>query len=232
MKINQDTAFDNKPCWRKNGVWGDEKPRCEKLKVVEHCRNCDVFEQAARAVIVDDVTENHPGNETLTFDDLVQRQRLSGDKSILPFRLGQYCFAIPATHIVTVHDHVPIHSIPFNLNPVVNGVVAVNHEIFTFINIVELLSLSFAEKTDGQAIVRGLYKRILVVDFDSRIMAFYVDEVYPIYRYFHQAVNEELPGDFFQTLSQGRLSKEGTWCDDSHILDLEKIADKFENTLF
>ena len=131
---NNNSPFYDKPCWRKNGVWGNEKPRCEKLKFVEHCRNCNVFEDAAREALVEGATDYVSDDGSFSFDDLIQKQRLSGDKSILPFRLEGYCFSIPTTKIVTIHDHVPIHSIPFNRNPVIKGVVAINHEIFTFIN--------------------------------------------------------------------------------------------------
>ena len=228
MNKNKNTVLDEKPCWRKNGVWGDEKPRCEKLDFVGHCRTCDVFENAARASII----EGSDGgiSNSYSFDDLVQKQRLSGDKSILPFRLDESCFAIPTSKIVTIHDHVPIHSIPFNRNATVKGVVAINHEIFTFVNIVELLSLPPAEKNNSVDVVRGLYKRVLVVDFNARTMAFYVDEVYPIFRYYVQSVSEELPGSYLGELSKGRLLKENNWCSDCHILDLGNISNEFENT--
>ena len=230
MKTTENNLLIEKPCWRKNGVWGNEKPRCEKLKFVEHCRSCDVFEAAARATIVDGAGGLHEAGEALSIDELVQRQRLAGDKSILPFRLEKYCFGIPSNNVVTIHDHIPIHSIPFNRNSLIKGVVAINHEIYTFIDVVALLALPPFEKTDPQNFVRGLYKRVLVVDFNSRILAFYVDEVFQIYRYYQQAVNEELPGSFIGTTSKGRLLEEKDWCGDCHILDLERISNEFENT--
>ncbi|MDH5257722.1 MAG: chemotaxis protein CheW, partial [Gammaproteobacteria bacterium] len=213
-----------------NGIWGNEKPPCEKLKLVEHCRNCDVFAEAARAEIVKDSVDFYSDGDALSIDDLVQKQRLAGDKSILPFRLEKYCFAIPSKKIITIHDQIPIHSIPFNRNPVIKGVVAINHEIYTFVNIVDLLSLPPSEKSEIHEKTRGFYKRVLVVDFDSRILAFYVDEVYQIFRYYHQAVNEEMPGSFLNSVSKGRLLEEKDWCDDCHILDLKKISSEFENT--
>jgi len=221
---------DVKPCWRKNGIWGNETPRCEKLKFVEHCRNCDVFEDAAKDAINSDSTKVGVDGELLSFEELVQRQRSSGDLSILPIRLEQYCFAIPCNRIITIHDHIPIHSVPFNKNPVIKGVAAINHEIFTFVNIVELLSLPPSEKQDTSGREIGLYKRALVVDFNSRILAFYVDEVYQISRYYEPAVNEELPGSFLNVVSSGRLLAEEEWCGDCHILDVEKVSNEFERT--
>ncbi len=219
-----------KPCWRKNGVWGNEKPRCEKLKFVDHCRSCNIFEEAARAAMVAGSVDQEEIDEGLTIDDLVQRQRLAGDKSVLPFRLKQYCFAIPSNKIITIHDQVPIHSIPFNRNPVIRGVVAINHEIYTFVNFSQLLSLPPAAQGDLQDKTRRLYKRILVVDFNSRILAFYVDEVYQIYRYYKEAVNEEKTKNIFSKISEGYLLEEKSWCDDCYILDLKKISSEFENT--
>lgn len=223
-------VVDDKPCWRINGVWGNEKPRCDKLKFVGHCRNCDVFEDAARATIVEGEGHAEYSGDSLSFDDLIQQQRLSGDRSILPFRLEESCFAIPTNKVITIHDQIPIHSIPFNRNSAVKGIVAINHEIFSFVNIVELLSLPPAEKTESKNLVRGLYKRVLVVDFNGRTMAFYVDEVYPIFRYYRQAVNEELPGSYLQSLTKGRLLKENDWCSDCHLIDLESVSNEFENT--
>jgi len=238
-----ESAVTDKPCWRVNGVWGNAQPRCEKLKFVAHCRNCDVFESAARAAIVENFDVSGPGKASVSFDDLVQQQRLSGDKSILPFRLESYCFAVPANKIITIHGKIAIHSIPFNRNPVIKGVVAIHHEIYSFVNIVELLALSTVEKNKKQKTkadgvdnkgsenpIKGLFKRVLVVDLNARKIAFYVDEVYPIYRYYHQAVNEVTPGSFFHAIAQGRLLKETGWCSDCHILDLDVLSNEFESS--
>ncbi len=223
---------NTKPCWRRNGTWGDEKPRCDKLKFVEHCRNCSVFENAAREAMSTDNVEKGFNGELLSFDALVQRQRSSGDVSILPVRLEQYCIAIPCSQIITIHDHVPIHTVPFNLNSIVKGVVAINHEIYTFINFGSLLSLPPATKSKLKNREIGLYKRVIVVNFDSRIMAFYVDEVYPIFRYFEAAVNELASDSFLQHLSSGYLLEEKEWCGDCHIVDFLKVSKIFEKTFY
>ena len=230
LKIKNSALNNEKPCWRKNGVWGTEQPRCEKLKFVEHCRYCEVFEDAARGAMVGHTSETDDENMSLTIDDLVQQQRLEGDKSILAFRLEKYCFAIPSNKVVTVHEQTPIHSIPFNRNNVIKGVVAINHEIYTFVNIVQLLSLPPVDDSMFEEKPRGIFKRALVIDFGNRTLAFYVDEVYQIYRYYNQSVNEELPGSFLHAISKGRLLKEKSWCDDCHLLDLEKISSEFERT--
>ncbi len=226
-RVSQHNRRDDKPCWRINGVWGNEKPRCEKLQFISHCRSCDVFEQAAREAMAGSPGVNPA---TSSIDDLVQQQRLSGDKSILPFRLEGFCLGIAVDKIVTIHDHIPIHSIPFNKSTVIKGVVAINHEIFSFINAAELLSLPPVDKADFKNVSKGLYKRVLVVNFNKRVMAFYVDEVYPVYRYYRQAVNENPEAISLVSFTHGRLLADSDWCSDCYILDLELLSNEFESS--
>lgn len=225
MERDKNIHESEQDCWRRIGIWGAESTRCEKLKFVKHCRNCDVFEQAAR-VSSFERRKNSSGDE-LSIDELIEKETLAGNKSVMPFRVNNLCFAIASSAILTISDQVAIHSIPHNSNPVIKGLVAINHEVYTFISLRRLLNLD--QRTSDKNKLHSLYKRTLVVDLGDRTVVFYVDEVYQIHRYFEKNI---LPGENSSGLKvfQGELKNKGDWCSDCYLLDLNLLARKLEAT--
>jgi len=223
MKDNDNAELINKACWRKNGVWGTELPRCEKLRYVRHCRNCDVFEQAALQAF--SVNQHSNNNMDIGGADAPQ-----GDTAVLPFRIASYCFAIPINSVVTISDQVAIHSIPFNRNPVIKGMIAINHEVYPFMSLSDLLSLELLLDAQQIRMLRGLYKRILVINLGGRCVAFYVDEVYPIYHYLKSSVQVPKGKNMFEKQTDGYLFNNQNWCSDCYLLSLDQFSDELEHT--
>ncbi len=219
MNDNKKFQLIEKSCWRKNGVWGTEQPRCEKLKYVNHCRNCDVFEIAAVksfSVARKEIEENS------ILDVDIDRQ------SYLPFRLSTCCFSIPTTSVITISDQISLHSIPFNKNRVIRGLVAINHEVYPLLNMPDLLSLNSDEDVVRLRGLRKLYKRVLVVNLGEQCVAFYVDDVYPIHHFSENSIEESKSSTGFFKMTRGFLKKIDAWCDDCFLLSLSDLSIELE----
>jgi len=209
----------DKSCWRKNGVWGAELPRCEKLKYFIHCRNCDVFERAA----VESFSVALKEIEDSSILDVNIKQQ-----SYLPFRLSTYCFSVPTNSVITISDQVSLHSIPFNNNGVIRGLVAINHEVYPLLNLPDLLSLKSDENIVKLRGLRKLYKRVLVVDLGEQCVAFYVDDVYPIHHFSENSIEESKSTTGLFKLTRGFLKKRDAWCDNCFLLSLSGLSIELE----
>lgn len=225
IKFEQNQSKDS-ACWRMYGTWSGE-PTCEKLKFVTHCRNCDVFENAARQSWEKKNSKAASGLTVFSIEDLIEKEKSAGDRSALPFRVGTACFAVPSTSIVSITDNVAVHSIPFNNNPVLKGLVAINNDIYSLIDMAKLLGVEVG--LDKVSHKRGLYKRVVVVNLGQRSIAFYVDEVHQIHRYFEKFLQDvDSEGNSFGTLAAGVLDNYGQWDSDCCLLNLEALQNHFE----
>jgi len=213
------TEAIQKSCWRRNGVWGTELPRCEKLRYVNHCRNCEVFEAAAEEAF--SASRKAIDDGELIDESDIERQAL------LPFRLSTYCLSVPANSVLTISGQVALHSIPFNANSVVKGLVAINQEVYPLLDMSALLCLDAASDVDKLKKLRGLYKRILVVNFENQSMAFYVDEVYQIHHFTEHYLLTDSSARFVR-FTNGYLKNNDAWCDNCHLLNLSELSMELE----
>jgi len=168
-------------CWRRIGVWGQERPRCVELERVVHCRNCEVFAQAAQAVFARRAEDSLDLAEPFT-DTVVER--VKGDAVCLPFRIGPHWLALPTASVVAIADRMPLHSIPHRRDGVVLGLAPINGEIVVAISLMALLGENGPELTNSAALNRGVYARRVVVSARARRVAFDVDEVRGVQRFF------------------------------------------------
>ena len=213
-------------CWRRIGIWGNESTRCEKLKYVKHCRNCEVFEQTARVALTE--RRKNAKSKELSIEELIEKESLAGNMSVMPFRIENKCFAVPSSAVLTISDRVAIHSIPYNTNPVIKGLVAINHEVYTFVSFTKLLNLGPRKLSANVQKLHSLFKRTLVVNLEGRTIVFYVDEVYPIYRYFEKNIQASEENSSLAPVLSGILKNKGDWCSDCHILSLSLTSRQLE----
>ncbi len=197
-------------CWRMYGTWSSE-PSCEKLKFVTHCRNCDVFKNAARQSIEKQGSSEGKGLALFSIEELIEKEKSAGDCSALPFRIGQACFAVASASVETITDTVAVHTIPYNRDPALKGLVAINNEIYSLVNLLRLLGVDENNEKPNVPIQKGLYKRVLVLNLGERSIAFYVDEVYPIYRYFGKDLQPLQESESYNQAAQGILPDNGQW---------------------
>ncbi len=182
---NIPVVIDDIGCWRRIGVWGSERPRCIELEKVVHCRNCAVFAQAAREVferrLQTNVSASMPPVSAVP-------ERDKGDAVCLPFRVGDLWLGMPASSIVAIADRTPLHSIPYRRDEVVKGLVPVNGEILVAISFLALLAHTPMSTPDLPG--RLAYSRRVVVTARGRRVAFDVDEVRGVQRYFRAQLSE------------------------------------------
>ena len=212
MSNNKSTTTTH--CWSTVGVWGTVTPRCERLNEVLHCRNCEVFANAGRAVLEKKV----PGGYMADWRQSLSMKVAGDDKGsigIIVFRIGKEWYAITAATLQEVASMRPVHSIPGNTSMYILGVVNIGGEVTLCHSLASILDVT----PDASATA---YQRMLVLMIDNLRYVFPVDEVQGVIRY-NQSELEVIPS----TLSEGQadllggiLSRTGKQIG---ILDIEKI---------
>ena len=115
-------------CWNNIGVWGSKQPRCEHLKDIIHCRNCNTYSQAGN-VLLDRPAEKDYLNE---WKNNLSQPRYEEDinlKSALIFRMGDIWFALASKFVKEITYCDKHHSLPHRKSNVLRGVVNVNGEL-------------------------------------------------------------------------------------------------------
>lgn len=186
-EFNQKAIFD---CWNRNGVWGAEVPRCEKLDEIFHCRNCDVFSLASRQML----DRKLPGGYLENWASVYSLMKTSANKetrSVLVFRLGDEWLALHTQLINEVAEMAPIHRIPHQNSYLIRGLVNIRGELKICISIGSILCLERSTKYASK-VQRNVYERMIVVSHEEHDFVFPVSEVVGIHRYHPQDV-ENIP---------------------------------------
>lgn len=186
--MNDSLARRTDACWRRIGVWGRERPRCDELERVVHCRNCDVFINTARELF-----ENRP-DETHLLEPQGEPPAV-GALSVVVFRLGAFWLALPTQMVEVVSERVPVHRLPHRHRKVLLGVISISGEI------IPCLSLSLAlglrrQRSLRDNVAKGIFERFVVVRWGDLRFAFRVAEIRGIHRYDPedlQPAGEDLP---------------------------------------
>lgn len=103
-------------CWNKIGVWSDKTSPCEKLKDVIHCRNCEVYSAAGRAVLDRNLPDQYETDWAKIYSKN-KEDKASGTESVTIFRLGNEWLALPTNIIDVISDISEIHSYRINVLP-------------------------------------------------------------------------------------------------------------------
>lgn len=199
------------PCWNRIGVWGDST--CPELVSAVHCRNCPVYAAAGRSLLEREAPTGYVGEWT----SILARHKeaeAAATVSVVAFRLGSECLALP-THVCKQITEVrSIHRIPHRSNEILTGLANIGGEIQLCVLLRKLLELdeegeASAHPADGgTSFVTGsrpsgpmpvdrraadgptVYKRMVVVESDGERWVFPVDEMLGIFR----LTPEELAG--------------------------------------
>ena len=169
-------ALVDQACWRQIGVWGKDSTRCEKLESVRHCRNCEVFSEAAKRVFQRESSEVELFERSL---DLFHTSGVSahqGDVALLPFRMANTWFCVQPNEVVTVAKDTQVHSIPNRAEGFLLGLVPVEGAIYSCIDLASLFEL---ETIEGSELPHGagVFKRTLILHIGNKRLAIKVDEV-------------------------------------------------------
>jgi chemotaxis-related protein WspD len=164
-------------CWKRIGVWGKQRPRCERLGEVIHCRNCEVFTRAGRNLLERELPADYMREWTQVLATKKADEPL-GTVSLLVFRIEREWLALPTLLFAEVIDPAPIHGIPHRKHPALLGLINVHGEVQLCVSLQALLGMESArEKKHTSA-----YQRMIVLDDRGKYWVFPVDEIHGIYR--------------------------------------------------
>lgn len=214
-------------CWSTVGVWGNQTPRCDKLKDVIHCRNCKVYWDAGRQVFDREIPEGYLDQWTQTLAG-VPEERSKDTLSIIYFRLGEEWFSFSTRYFVEVSQIKSVHQIPHQAGVAITGLVNVGGSVRLCFSLSELLGVTKnGDKTKDK---HGVYRRYLVVQINENDFVFPVDEVGGVYRYAAPEL-KQVPATIETDkagLLLGVLEIDGN---DVACLDAEKLGMAFEGLI-
>lgn len=170
-------------CWRTIGVWGNQKPRCEKLDDLIHCRNCDVFYAAAEASFQNRSSGTAALEKSRELLERLHQQVQQGDLSVVPFRLGRFWFGIETGSVQMVVADCRIHTVPFRSRPALLGLIPVNGEAITCVCLSEIIRVRVND-SPSTVVCGSVFHRFLVLKMGNSRVAFKVDEVLDVARHF------------------------------------------------
>ena len=173
MKATSEKMLIEGACWRNIGVWGSTKPRCPSLAKVIHCKNCEVFAQAAKQVFMKQSSEQELFERSLDLYHNSDFEDHTREVSLLPFRVGPTWFCVSPQDVINVAQRSHVHKLPNRKSEVVKGLVAVEGQIYTCISLSYLMHIPRIESKSNLA----MFKRILILKVENKQLAIRVDEV-------------------------------------------------------
>ena len=164
-------------CWNTIGIWGNHTPRCERLKDLIHCRNCEIYSEAGSIIL------SRPGEseylqewqQNLSIPRQEDSQQL---KSALVFRMGDEWFALSSKFIREITHCDKHHSLPHRKNNVLRGLVNVRGELLLNVSLGYLFKINKSETHK-----KFTHERFIVIDDGEEKFAFPVTEVREITHY-------------------------------------------------
>lgn len=180
-------------CWNTIGIAGDRS--CPELKPLIHCRNCPVYESAAKAFFDRPAPAGYLDDWARALADPwieTDVQYLS----VLIFRLENEWLALATQVVVEVTSRSPVHVIPHRSSDVLVGMVNLRGKLELMVALPALLGIEpsdatkhSAEPTTAVAIAGA---RLVVIRKDASTWVFEADEV-PGVRRFPRNVLENVP---------------------------------------
>jgi chemotaxis-related protein WspD len=166
------TAGTLDDCWNRIGIRGDKS--CPKLTQFVHCRNCDVYAEAATRML--DRYQLYRQDDAATHETaaLAAQPLREASESLLVFRLGEEWLALPTAALVEVSTVQAIHTLPHRRSPAVLGVSNVRGALVACLSLTVLLGL---EEITAAPEARVLPRMLLLGDAAHATVVCPVDEV-------------------------------------------------------
>jgi chemotaxis-related protein WspD len=161
-------------CWNRIGVSGDGT--CAELATVIHCRNCSVYSAAGRKLLEREAPPGYRRYWTKHFSHS-QKPPLSNRASAVIFRIGIEWLALATKVFREVAEQRAIHSLPHRRNGFVLGVTNVHGRLVPCVSLARLLHL---DKEAGVKTSSPGCKRLIVVEWQQRVLTFPVNEVHGV----------------------------------------------------
>ncbi len=165
------------PCWCVQGTEGDGS--CPRLIEAGFCFHCPAYAEAGRRLFDREMEASEREHWTRLLAE-EKEGRSSGMSSVMVFRLGEECLALPARAFDRVLELRPHRTVPGRSNPVFAGLVNVGGELLPFVNAREVLRVPGSGIGEPRGVVEPC---LAVVRAPSGRYAFAVDEMLGLVRY-------------------------------------------------
>ncbi len=168
-------------CWNVIGVRGDGS--CDKLATRIHCRNCEVYADAAQRNLQRPVSDGYREQWAVHFS-AVQQTRAPNDSAVLVFRIGREWLALPATMIDSVAPLAAPHRLPHRHGGGLLGIVNVAGTLRPAIALGRLLGIDDSSThAAGTSAGRHTFARLVVAQCEGHTFALPVADLHGIVRY-------------------------------------------------
>lgn len=165
-------------CWNRIGITGDQS--CAKLEQHVHCRNCEVYADAAQRNLQRTVDADYKREWSAHFRE-IDAGDVAPDMSCLVFRIGSEWLSLPTTLFVTVAEQAKPHRLPHRSARGLTGIVNVGGTIHPCMSLSELLGID--ETGDIAVTGRHVFSRLLVLQWEGQQFAIPVADLHGIVRY-------------------------------------------------
>lgn len=168
-------------CWNRIGVAGDQS--CARLARHVHCRNCEVYADAARHNLRRPVGADYQRAWAEHFRQAEGGAggRAGADSAALVFRVGREWLALPARLFVSVTPQTRAHTLPHRGGGALSGIVNVSGKLYPCIALAALLDID--EQYQPSAGGRHVFARTLLMQWEAQAYALPVAELHGILRY-------------------------------------------------
>jgi chemotaxis-related protein WspD len=169
------SAAGDATCWTSIGVWGRGEPKCPELDRVVHCRNCEVFSAAARALLDREAPSGY-GREWSTSTAAALAEQQAAEPTLV-FRIGSELFALGVPWVAQVAERRAVRSLPHVRDEVLLGIVNVEGDLRPCVS----LEVLFGQARPDVGASRP-HGRLLVIGRERSEWAVPVDEALAIHR--------------------------------------------------
>lgn len=164
-------------CWNQTGVNGNAS--CPELSKFIHCRNCPVY-SAVGVRLLDRELPPQYRREWTDHYSRPKKNGATGRVSCVLFRIGVEWLALPTSVFREIAEKRSIHSLPHQKKGIVLGLANVRGELLVCVSLGRFLGLEHG-KTMGR--IGNQYDRLVVTEWNAKLLAFPVNEVAGIHAY-------------------------------------------------
>jgi chemotaxis-related protein WspD len=169
-KTTLNSSINIDACWKSKGIYGDRS--CEKLKEHIHCRNCEVYTEAA-SILRDQFYLNELVQEDVVLNQHLQSTDIEPMQRYILFRLDSQWFAILSRFLSEVSLNLAIRAVPNRHSTTLRGVCNVKGQLLPCISMHRMFSLS-------ESAVNEVTSRMLVLQHSSGAFVVSVDQILEI----------------------------------------------------
>ncbi len=151
-------------CWKTKGIYGDRS--CPKLVLHTHCRNCEVYTEAASRLRDQFYVQDTDEQSSFVSRNTRHTAKQQTQRHII-FRLEQQWFAIPSRYLTEVTLPLVVRAVPNRHSKVLLGVCNVRGQLVPCLSLHRLFSIVESSTATARMLVLSHPSGALVVSVDQ-----------------------------------------------------------------